>query len=72
MLYPPILARIYINKKPTDSIVFKHPCKDCGKPNAPFGKGANVNKFLATHAKGNPDYKLLGEWTCGLNGCKNV
>lgn len=70
MEFAPKLVRLKVNGVLTGAVILKHPCKDCGEPDAPFGSGVFLLKFLKTHAAGKPDYSLLGQWTCGINGCK--
>lgn len=62
-LYPPRLSYTKHN-----SLRFRHPCKDCGIQNAPFGNNVKLGDYIK-----NPSIKEnLGEWTCGLERCKHA
>jgi hypothetical protein len=49
----------------TQALRLHHPCGVCGMPDAPFGKGCALLKYLRQKERGlTPDKKLLGQWRC--------
>lgn len=65
----PELRRLRLNGELTGALIFKHPCSGCGKPDAAFGRGVYLEKFLKSVENKKRDESLLGTWTCGMDGC---